>query len=199
VANAEDEASVVALDVCILLNLSATSRAEEILQALPEQFAVADRAAGEVLFLRRGGGGPDAEERVPVDLAPLVASGALTLLHLDTDKEVAAYVDFAAELDDGEAMTCALALCRNLAVATDDRKAQRLLSAAAPAVPVYTTPGLLRRWAALRGVSASELALVLAAIQDRARFVPGRRDPDTGWWKAALGAKPPQAPPIGHH
>ena len=177
---------LVPLDACCLLNLCATRQPENILRTLPLRAAVAEMAAGEVRFLRRGGAGPDANGRDAIDLQPLISSGLLTLLRLETDQEIATFVQFAADLDDGEAMTIALALRRGLAVATDDRKALKLLARYAPHLPTFTTAGLLHQWAGIQQPSLEELRRVLLDVQERARFAPGRHDPLQGWWQAAL-------------
>lgn len=174
------------LDACSLLNVYATRRIHDILAALPESVGVVEAAAREILYVRRGGSGEDADERDPIDLTPLFANGMLQLLQVETNDEAASYVAFAAELDDGEAMTCALALHRGAAVATDDRKATRVLGARAPQVTIYTTAHLLKTWADTYGVSDSDLRAVLTAVRERARFVPPRWDPLQGWWLAAL-------------
>lgn len=177
---------LVPLDACCLLNLCATRRLEDILQALPFRAAATDRAAAEVRYLRRGGSGADADERDLVDLQPLLAAGLLTILHLETEQEAARFVQLAAELDDGEAMTFALAIERGLTVATDDRKALRLLARVAPHLQAHTTAGLLQRWAALRQVSPSEQRQTLLDVQERARFAPNRDDPLQEWWETAV-------------
>lgn len=176
------------LDACCLLNLCATPRLEEILRSLPFRTAAADRAAAEVRYLRRGGAGPDAEERDPIDLQPLIGDGLLTILHVESEREAARFVQLAAELDDGEAVTFALAIERGLAVATDDRKALRVFERYAPHLPRYTTAGLLHHWAAVHQPSPTELRRVLLSVHERARFIPGRHDPFHVWWEAALRA-----------
>ncbi len=121
-----------------------------------------------------------------VDISPLVARGLLEVLAVETPDEAASYVSFAAELDDGEAMTCALALHRGALVATDDRKALRLLAARAPQIRVRSTAQLLKEWADSASLAPTELRAVLTDVRQRARFAPGRHDPLHSWWEAAL-------------
>lgn len=177
---------LILLDACCLLNLYATQRLDEILVALQGHFGVAERVAAEALYLRRGGSGEDADEKDPVDIGPLVASGSLAVHAVETPEEAASYVRFAAELDDGEAMTCALALHRRAVVATDDRKALRVLAAQAPQIGVRSTAQLLREWADYSNLAPTELRTVLTDVRQRARFAPGRHDPLHAWWEAAL-------------
>jgi hypothetical protein len=176
---------LVLLDACCLLNLCATRLIVDILRALPLRFAVADRAAAEVRYLRRGGDGQDADVREPIDIQPLVAVGLLDIFAFATTDEEASFVNFAANIDDGEAMTCALAWHRQAAVATDDLKTLRILRALAPPLPTYTTANLLRQWADEQKVAGPDLKRVLVDIEERARFVPGRHDPLRLWWLTA--------------
>lgn len=176
----------VLLDACCLLNLYATGRIDVILRALPDRFAIADHVAAEALYIRRGGSGDDADEWEPVDLRPLIESGLLEVLRLETEEEAASFVGFAAQLDDGEAMTCALALHRGGAIGTDDRKARRICGTQSPPIEIRTTPALLKAWAEVERITGTELGRVLLRIRERARFAPGKHDSLQGWWDAAL-------------
>jgi predicted nucleic acid-binding protein len=174
-------------DSCCLLNLFATGHIEEILRALPWRFAIATAVAGETVWILRGGTGIDATERVAVDVMSLVSAGLLEIIGPTSDAEYEAYVQLAAVLDDGEAMTGSLAMHRGAAVATDDRKARREIAARAPDVRLVSTAELLCDWATLESVAAAVLAKALRDIRTRARFVPGAQDPLYGWWTAAAG------------
>ena len=174
------------LDACCLLNLYASRQIEAILRAIPVRFAVSEAAAAEVLYVLHGGGGQDARRREHVDLQPLIRAGLLDILSLETEVEKASFVRFAAELADGEAMTCALAVHREADVATDDRKAIRVLNSVAPHVRVHTTASLLKWWAETEQPSERILKRVLTDVQERANFVSGRHDPLLPWWRDVL-------------
>ena len=174
------------LDACCLLNLYASRQIEAILRAIPVRFAAAEAAAAEVLYVLHGGGGQNACKREQVDLQPLIRAGLLDILSLDTQVEKVRFVRFAGELDDGEAMTCALAVHREADVATDDRKAIRVLNSVAPHVRVHTTVGLLKWWAETEQPSERILKRVLTDVQERANFIPGRHDPLLPWWRDVM-------------
>lgn len=174
------------LDACCLLNLYATGRIDAILRALPDRFAIADRVAAEALYIRRGGGGDDADERDPVDLGPLIAQGLIEVQQLESEEEAASFVGFAAQLDDGEAMTCAVALHRGGVVGTDDRKARRICGAQSPPLKIRTTPAMLKAWAESERIAGADLRQVLVDIRERARFAPGKQEPLQAWWEAAF-------------
>ncbi|MFY9820260.1 MAG: hypothetical protein WAM82_02695 [Thermoanaerobaculia bacterium] len=117
-----------------------------------------------------------------VDLTDLIATGLLDAMRPETETEQELFVSFADPLGDGEAMTCALAVSRGGAVATDDRKAIRLLGSLSPPVQVLTTPFLLERWASQQGLSPHEIRKALQDVERRTNFRPGSRDPLREWW-----------------
>lgn len=162
------------------------ARCEDILRAVPGRATVGDRVASEAIYVFRGGGGSDAREREPVDLRPLIEAGLLRVVGLETDSEAATFVSFAAELDDGEALTCALAIHRGGAVATDDRKALRVLRDRAPQVARHTTSQLIKQWSDAINLPSADLRRILIDVQERASFVPSRRDPLQDWWASLV-------------
>jgi hypothetical protein len=177
------ERKLLLLDACCLINLLATDRMEEILKILPFRFATSRLVATkEVLAIAR-----DTEEDAPLERevissTALENSKNLTLLDLSSEQELADFVRFAADLEDGEASVCALALTHGGGVATDDRKALRVLSQDAPQVLTVQTPELLHDWALLAKAPASKIARVLRSIERRARFRPRRGVPRFEWW-----------------
>ena len=67
---------------------------------------------------------------------------------LETASEEAHFVELAANLDDGEAMTGAIGRNRGYAVAIDDRKARRVLGEWAHELRLISTLEIVRRWSA---------------------------------------------------
>ena len=170
---------VLLLDASCLLNLCATDRLLEIAAALPWQLAVVDYVMEqEVLYVRIIGA---QEATVPVDLSPLIDEGLLLVMRLETPSEEASFVELAAVLDDGEAVTGAIALNRGHLVAIDDRKARRVLGEKAPGMRLVSTLELMRQWSA--SVPVQEVSHALRAMQHRASYVPGQWDPLHAWWR----------------
>ena len=98
------------LDANCLLNLYATGRLREITVALPYRFRVADYVVEhEALFIWRPGPTDARDVQEPVDLTPLLEESLIQLMCLEHPAEEATYVGLAAHLDDGEAITGALA------------------------------------------------------------------------------------------
>jgi predicted nucleic acid-binding protein len=172
------------LDSCVVLNVYATRRFEEILVAnrgkVASAFIVAERVTRESMYVRNRAG----EERERVDLQTSLDHGILTVERLDSELEAATFVRLAAVLDDGEAETGALAFHRRGAVATDDAAAIRTLAALKPALEIVRTSQLLKGWAE-NGAPQATVRQALIDIRDRARFVPNATDPLQKWWDGA--------------
>ncbi len=172
---------VLLLDASCLLNLYATGRMIEIFAALPWQVAVVDYVLEhEALYVRAIGANDEQDETVPVDFSSLIDDGLLLVVRLENPEEEASFVGLAAVIDDGEAMTGAIALNRGYSVAIDDRKARRVLGERAPGMRLVSTLELVQHWATV--VTSQEVILVLRAMQNGARYVPGQRDPLYDWW-----------------
>lgn len=146
------------------------------------RFAASTRTLAEAIYVYRGGSDEGAYERERVDLSDIIERRLLEVLSLETEEEYAAFVDFAAVLDDGEAEACALAIRRGLAVATDDRKVLRVLKTQHPSVPVVTTAGIVKHWAEASRISDAILQAALLDIEIRARFKPPKTDELQTWW-----------------
>ncbi len=172
------------LDACCIINLFATGRIEEILALLPYRFATSRLVATqEVLSIARIDASPDgALEREILPPARLENLGDLALLEIQTAEEKADFIRFAEEIDDGEASVCALALSHRGSVATDDRRALRMLDRIAPRVPTVQTPEVLYEWARLACPAEPTLKNMLLAVRVRARFFPRRDAPRFEWW-----------------
>jgi len=196
---------LVLLDACCVINLLASGVIEEVFDAVPASFAVARLVAeDEVLFVAEeddaqpddaqpegdeaaAGSGESARlDRERLDLMPLTERGRLEVMELGTREEHETFVELALQLDDGEAMTAALAIHRGGEVATDERKAIRLLEGRSPPVPLRRTSALLRMWVRRRRVPEERVREVLRRIQRRASFTPPRDDPEVEWWRGVV-------------
>ena len=106
-----DSPRLLLLDASCLLNLYATGFLREIADTLPYQFAVADYVLEqEALYIWLPESDETREERVTVDLSQLVSEGMIIVMRLERLEEEVTFVDLAVSIDDGEAMTGALAL-----------------------------------------------------------------------------------------
>jgi predicted nucleic acid-binding protein len=173
----------IVLDASCLLNLYASGKLREIAETLTEPLVVSDYVLHqEALFVRHKESDLDEEEKKPVDLDPLVSAGLIKVISINSEEEQNTFIDLAAELDDGEAITISLAECRGCKVATDDRKALRVISDRS-LVSSISTLELVKRWADTRKVSKAEIRVALVRIWTDASYYPGEQDPLYAWWR----------------
>jgi hypothetical protein len=175
---------VAILDACVLINILASGRAQEILTGSEYRFGICTVVSKESIYLRAAD--PNAPPDT-VELEPFVNSKCLTVYGLSGDKEQTLYIDYAADLDDGEAMTLALAFSRGFTVATDDRKARRIfLEDTGDVTRLLSTPQILRKWFREADLTAGELKKMLLEVSRRGRFSPHSGDPEFTWWSKAV-------------
>ena len=176
--------STVILDACVLINLLASGEFDDITDSANREFALCSKVREESMFLRPDDAGTLVLE--PIALDEHVDSGRLGILFIEGEEEETLYVNYAANLDDGEAMSLALAESRGFILATDDRKARRLFvyTIGAPH-RLLSTSELLRDWADSHTVSPERLKSALHRIMNRARYTPNRNDSNYLWWVKA--------------
>jgi hypothetical protein len=162
------------VDTCVAINLLASQRWRQILAAGDWLALMPDAALAEVLYIFDNDG-----ERRPASLEDQISLGDLTRCTLSTD-EVEVMISLAADLGKGEAAAIAVSAGRGLALATDDKAARR--HQAVQALPVVTTPNLLRQWAGGTEVEATEISQAIGLIESRSNFRPRRNDSDFTWW-----------------
>ncbi len=179
-----EDATGLVWDACALLNLVATRYAAQILGVFGcPSFIVRQVREGEVLYLR-----PLPEEDpqgnlVPVDVTDLLKAGALQEVEL-IGAEQATFIVFAAEMDDGEAQSAAVAAHRGWWLVTDDRVSLRAAREYTPSIPTITTPEWVKRWAEKASVDQKRLAEVLRRIRICSDYYPRRMHPLKDWWDA---------------
>ncbi len=169
------------LDACVLINLVASDEIETIFSAAESEFLICEVVRKESFYLRSDD--PQEESVEVIQLDSLVNTGVLDVCVVEGDEEEALYVNYASQLDDGEAMSIAIAEARGYALATDDRKARRIFLEV-PTSPerLISTSDLIRNWAEGESISPERLKSALLNIRRRATFFPRRVDPNFQWW-----------------
>lgn len=168
-------------DSSVLLNLLATNRFAEIASTGLWDFAVCPAVIAEVNELRDEHSG----ELVPVDLGPLISSGLLQVLELSGDDEQTLYVEQAIVVDDGEAMSIAIAACRHLDLAIDDKQAANHARRRFPKIKLWSTPEILKHWSDHGGADNASLRAAIQFVEVRARYIPATSHPLKAWWQQA--------------
>ena len=173
------------IDTCVLINLLASDEISQILQVAARQSFICAIVKSESLYLRS----PEPEEGlIAVDLQPFIEGKLLNLCDLETPLEEQLFINYAGVLDDGEAMSLAIAQARNWHLATDERKARRIFleQVNADETLLLNTAELIKAWAEAQSISAEKLKSVLRAIENRARYRPPAWDKQQSWWLSAV-------------
>jgi hypothetical protein len=164
------------LDACIILSVYASRRMEEILRANEGPFLVAEAVLHEALYVHVNVGG--VREKEPVLLEPLLTAGILAVVEPESEDELLTFFDLALQLDDGEAMSGAIALHRGYRIATDDEKMIRLLG---QRLAIVGTLNLVRAWVDAEAAPPLAVREALIGIAERG-YIPGRTHPHRLWW-----------------
>ncbi len=173
------------LDSSVLINILATNQVEAVLRTLSAGAGVCSAVAAEALYLRAE---RPTDPRTKISLEPLIEGGLLQEHTLQTDQERALYVDLAADLDDGEAMTLAIAYERRITTATDDKKARRIARERfGNDMQVLGTADIINGWA--QDQDETSVRAVLRRIETVAQFRPSKDDPLLRWWLNATAPR----------
>lgn len=168
------------IDCCSLLNLYAGWGGLRELATLGDAWHIGEAVLKEAQYIWQFA--PDgSRSRVPIDLQTPLQEGLLNAVRPESEAELEAYVEFASELDDGEAQAMAIAMHRGFILLTDERKALQI--AQRVAVRTITTAQILRQWVEYSAGNARRLPEVLRSIEERARFRPRQDTPDGLWWE----------------
>lgn len=171
------------VDACCLINLYASGQFERIIAECGGDFYVTKQVQNESLIVRRPDAGDSLQlQSVPIDLSAPISAGLIHECALEGTKELQYYIQFASQLDDGEASCLAIAYSRGWMLATDDRKARTV--AERFGVSIISTPELLNRWATLTSPTSDEISEVIRSIRRFAKFRPRPGSPMYDWWTA---------------
>jgi predicted nucleic acid-binding protein len=173
------------LDACALVNMYCGWGGLKELTEFGDSWSIGEVALGEALFVREFDAS-GAMIKVTLDASAVVAQGRLNVLSLGTTQEYASFIEFAAELDDGEAQALALALHRKRVLVTDDRPAIRVAGGPGVAVGTVGTPELLRAWANADPKRRARLPEVVRRVAMLGSFQLRKTSPHYEWWQGLL-------------
>src|SRR6266568_6134288 len=139
----------VILDACVIINLYASGYMQSVLESIPKPTSIA--AYVYEMEAQRIYTGPDddvAKETELINLRSLVDGKLLRVVPLEDGPEAAAAVSFSAttRLDNGEAISAAIAVHRSWSLATDDKAAISFFARQVPYLHLISTPQLLKHW-----------------------------------------------------
>jgi hypothetical protein len=170
------------LDACCVLNFSASGSFIEILKSLPAQVVVTQVVRDrELLSLQRLA--YESCENVN-QFEAAINHGLLLVEDFENDREAETFVNYASVLgDDGESATCAIAVHREWAIATDDRQAISFFQREAPYLQILSSLEIIKHWSVVSNVASAELRTVLSNIRTQGRYVPHKSHPLLSWWQ----------------
>ncbi len=166
------------LDACCIINLYASRQFGHILEAIPASVAVATYYGGPAEDVM--------QKEEQIDLLPYIDRGLLLPVSPESEAENVTYVNFAASLDDGEAITGAIAVHRNWAIGSDDRRAISLFAKEAPQLQRISTLELMKHWVDSTGLPADVVRSALRNVRFRAKYEPHSRHPLYHWWRTYM-------------
>lgn len=174
--------SHVVLDACCVLNFCASRHFIAILKSIPAQVVVTEVVREkELITLQRL---KDEENEGATQFEAAITQGLLSVVDFESESEEEAFVNYAFELgDDGESATCAIAIYRGWAIATDDKKAIAFSQKEAPHLQVISTLEIIKNWAEEANLGSPELRAVLTDIRIKGRYIPHRNHPLFSWWE----------------
>ncbi len=172
------------LDACCVINLFASRQMRAVLETIPKSLSVAAYVKDhEVLSVYSG---PIDNVHVTselIDLQPLIDEELLLLVDIETEAEENTYINLAEGLDDGEAVTGAIAINRNWAIATDDSASVRLFQRRASHIALISTLDLVKYWVDTAKPDGDIIREALLNIRVRGRYEPHRKHPLWDWWQ----------------
>ena len=172
------------LDACCIINLYACRQMRAILETIPKNLAVAAYVKDqEVLNIYSGPLDNVEASSELIELQPFIDDNLLLLVDIENEGEENMYLNFAARLDDGEAITGAIAVNRNWAIATDDLASIKLFQKSAPQIALVSTLDLVKYWVDTKNPNENIIREALLNIRVRGRYEPHRNHPLNEWWQ----------------
>lgn len=176
------------LDACCVMNLYSSRKMPEIVAAIAELVAVTVYVKEiEALFVYKKSKHENPTELDPVDLQPMIDAGLIHVVDFESDIERINFVNLTVQqLDDGEAATGAIAINRNWAIATDDRRSRAIFNQEASHVQLISTPELVKHWVDTMSPDPGTTSQVLKEIENRANYLVSPKDPLHSWWQESM-------------
>lgn len=173
------------LDACCVLNFCASGDFLGILKSIPAEVVVTTVVQEyELRTLQRL---KEEDNQGAIQLEAAIEQGLLIVVDFESEKEEESYVNYAAILgDDGESATCAIAIHRGWAIATDDKRAISFIQREANNIQILSTPEIIKHWSEVASLDDSELRNILNSIRLNGRYLPTKTHPLRSWWVGIL-------------
>ncbi len=171
------------LDACCVLNFCASGQLLEILKSIPVQVAVTQVVREQELKTLQRLEGEENDGATQFEAA--IAQSLLITVDFESEEEAESFVNYAAILGDGESATGAIAVHREWAMATDDKRAISFFRKQIPQLQVLSTLEVVKYWSEEAGVDSQTLRDALNLIRVKGQYMPPKSHPLHNWWEAA--------------
>lgn len=169
------------LDACCVLNFCASGNFLGILKSIPAEVVVTTVVQEyELRTLQRL---KEEDNQGAIQFEEAIKQGLLKVVDFESEPEEELFVNYAAILDDGESATCAIAVHRQWAIASDDKRAIAFMQKEDSHIQILSTLEIIKHWSETAGLNSSELRDVLKTIRLKGRYIPSRNDPLRSWWE----------------
>ncbi len=180
--------SLLYFDTGVLLNILATERAGDILQAIPYRCAITEDLRNTSCFLESN---TAVKVKEPEDRGQAaIANSAFCYINVhefDKYSHKVMYIKFAQCVPERKASILTLVIINNAFLASDDLRTRRVLHGLFPDVSVISTLTLLHEWEKRCHVLDRVMQNVALNVQENAQFIPLESDPLLPWWKNIVG------------
>ena len=160
------------IDTCCMINLCASGELLNILQVIKAQSIIVQTVKDELKEV----------ENIE-QFKTAIEQNLLQIVDFESDAEETSFVNYAAILDDGEAATGAIAINRNWAIATDDKKALKFFSQESPSLQIVSTPDIIKYWSEKANIEQLKLSNVIQKIRVEGGYQIAKNHPLKSWWE----------------
>ncbi len=150
-------------DSSTLINIYCSGYHSSIFQSMMQQKMLARLVISESNYYYNSG------KKQPLDLETYILQGVFQRTEIN-EEEYFLFIEFAQRLDDGEAETIAIGINRGWSIATDDRKAIKLIRENYPNTGILCTPAIMKHWADNNLQSEASIQNAIENIENYARF-----------------------------
>ncbi|GET37597.1 hypothetical protein [Microseira wollei] len=176
--------SHILLDACCILNFSASGQLLAILKSIPAQVAVTQVVREQELkTLQRL---EQEENDGATQFETAIEQNLLTVVDFESEDEAESFVNYSTILGDGESATCAIAVHRRWAIATDDKKAIAFFQRTAPYLQVLSTLEIIKHWSEEAALDAQTLRDLFNAVRLKGHYMPQKTHPLRSWWESLI-------------
>jgi len=178
------------LDANCVISLYASKQMANILAAIPKTITIAAYVSeNEALWVYSEPDESGQRTKEPILLQPLIDTGLLHIVTIQSEDEAEIFATFAAMIrDQGEAITGAIAFKRNWAIVVDDEKARRLFHQNASHLQLIYMLELVKHWVEVDSPPDEIITATLQNIRKRATYTPRNQHPLYKWWHSNGGS-----------